>query len=41
MNRQAHWEQIHTKPSDELSWYEPEPVTSLKLIERAGVIPST
>jgi hypothetical protein len=41
MNRQGHWDQIYTKPSDEASWYQPEPVTSLRLIEHAGVTPST
>jgi hypothetical protein len=40
MSREAHWEQIYTKPSAEVSWY-PEPVTSLRLIERAGLSPST
>jgi hypothetical protein len=41
MNRQAHWEQIYTKPSDEVSWYELKPVTSLRLIEQAGMSPAT
>jgi hypothetical protein len=41
MNRKIHWEQIYTKPSDRMSWYQPQPVTSLELMERAGLSPGT
>ena len=32
--RHAHWERVYTtKDSDQVSWYQPEPATSLRLIE--------
>jgi hypothetical protein len=42
MNRKSHWEHVYaTKAADELSWFQPEPVTSLRLIEAAGVNSAT
>jgi hypothetical protein len=42
MNRKAYWEQIWvTKPPDSLSWFQPEPTTSLRLLEAAGLTPAT
>lgn len=38
MNRTEHWNQVYqTKASDDVSWYQTEPATSLKLIEATGV----
>jgi hypothetical protein len=40
--RQTHWEHVFaTKASNEVSWYQAEPTTSLRLIEAAGAGPST
>lgn len=37
MNCKDHWNQVYeTKAPDELSWFQPSPATSLKLIEAAG-----
>jgi SAM-dependent methyltransferase len=37
MNPTAHWERVYaTHSSDDVSWYEPEPVTSLRLVEAAA-----
>jgi len=42
MNRQAHWNRIYeTKATHEMSWFQPEPATSLRLIHAAGFTPST
>lgn len=42
MDRKEHWEQIYTtKASDEVSWFQPEPLTSLRLLDAAGVNPAT
>ena len=39
--RQAHWDQIYTtRATDEVSWYQERPGTSLALIEEAGLEPS-
>ena len=36
--RRDHWERVYgTKPADALSWYQPEPTTSLLLLHRAGL----
>jgi hypothetical protein len=38
----SHWERIYTtKAPDEVSWFQPEPVASMRLIEAAGVQPAT
>ncbi len=38
MDRRDHWERIYrTRRSDELSWYQAQPQTSLRLIASAGV----
>lgn len=38
MNRRLHWDKIYsTKSSDELSWYQARPETSLRLIASTGV----
>ena len=40
--RKVHWERIYeTKAPDEMSWFQVEPVLSLRLIESAGATPST
>ena len=39
---QRHWEQVYaTRPSDEVSWYQPRPERSLQLIRDAGVTVET
>ena len=36
--RKVHWENVYrTKPLKDMGWYQPEPETSLQLIEAAGV----
>jgi SAM-dependent methyltransferase len=38
MNPKAHWENIYTtKASDALSWFQPEPMVSLRLLDAAGM----
>lgn len=42
MDRRAHWEHVYgTKASDEVSWFEAEPVVSLRLLERVAVNAAT
>jgi hypothetical protein len=42
MKRKTHWEQIWaTRESISLSWFQPEPTTSLRLLEAAGLTPAT
>ena len=42
VNRQAHWDCIYTtKASQEMSWFQAEPITSVELIERSGLTPDT
>lgn len=38
MNRKDHWNQVYqTKAPDDVSWFQPQPAISLKLIEASGV----
>ena len=38
MMREQHWNRVYdTKQSDAVSWYQPTPVTSLRLLEAAGL----
>jgi hypothetical protein len=38
MNRKAHWDEIYTtKAPDAVSWFEPEPTASLRLLDAAGM----
>jgi hypothetical protein len=40
--RLAHWQRVYTtKQSDQVSWFEREPTHSLRLMEEAGLAPST
>ena len=42
MDRKAHWEQVYsTKASEAVSWFQPEPTISLRLIEADGLTPGT
>jgi hypothetical protein len=42
MKRQDHWNRIYeTTAPGEVSWYQPEPTLSLRLIQAAGFTPST
>ena len=42
IDRQAHWEQVYrTRPSHEVSWFQPEPARSLALLAEAGVGPES
>jgi SAM-dependent methyltransferase len=42
MNRKAHWDRVYaTKASDAVSWFQPEPATSLCLFDAAGVTPES
>ncbi len=41
-SRQEHWQGVYSaKRSEQLSWYQPEPVLSLRLLQEAGLGPST
>jgi hypothetical protein len=41
-HRKSHWDRVHTtKAADEVSWFQPAPVNSLRLIDAAGVHPAT
>ena len=38
MDRKRHWERVYeTKASTEVSWFQPEPTSSLRLLEVAGL----
>ena len=42
MTRQGHWNRVYeTNATAEMSWYQPDPVLSLRLIDAAGFTPST
>ena len=42
MDRKAHWDRVYTtKASDEVSWFQPEPTISLRLLERSRLTAST
>jgi hypothetical protein len=36
--KKAHWERVYTtRASDGVSWFQPEPAISLRLLEAAGL----
>ena len=38
MDRKQHWEQVYrTKGGTEVSWFQADPTTSLRLLETAGL----
>ena len=38
MDRKQHWERVYrTKASGEVSWFQAEPVVSLRLLDAAGL----
>jgi hypothetical protein len=42
MERKQHWEQVfRTKGPAELSWFQPEPTLSLRLLDAAGLSAGT
>jgi hypothetical protein len=42
MDRKTHWQRVYeTKAPDQVSWFQPVPTVSLRLLEFAGVGPST
>jgi SAM-dependent methyltransferase len=42
MTRQTHWDRIYaTKESHQVSWFQPEPTTSLRLLDAAGMTTSS
>jgi len=42
MDRKAHWDRVYaTKASEEVSWFQPEPTVSLRLLERSGLTVAT
>jgi hypothetical protein len=42
MNVKAHWERVYeTKAANEVSWFQPQPTLSARLLESAGLDPST
>jgi len=42
VDRRAHWDRVYTtKVSDEVSWYQPEPTMSLRLLEQTGLTADT
>ncbi|MEO7793076.1 MAG: hypothetical protein ABIX28_26315 [Vicinamibacterales bacterium] len=42
MTRKQHWDAVYTtKTSDAVSWFQPEPAVSARLIDAAGVSSGT
>jgi hypothetical protein len=42
MDRKRHWERVYeTKAATEVSWFQSHPTTSMRLLESAGLRPST
>ncbi len=42
MDRKAHWQHVYrTKAADEVSWFQPEPTISARLLEAAGLSADT
>jgi hypothetical protein len=42
MDRKTHWQHIYQRSAaDDASWFQPEPGLSLRLLEAAGLGPST
>jgi len=38
MDCKAHWDRVYTtKASEEVSWFQPEPTISLRLLEGSGL----
>ncbi len=41
-SREEHWQRVYsTRPSDQVSWFQPDPAASLQMIEQAGLAAST
>jgi hypothetical protein len=41
-DRTSHWDRVYTtKAADDVSWFQAEPVTSLRLIDAASAHPAT
>jgi hypothetical protein len=42
MDRKSHWEGVYeTKAPDAVSWFQPTPTVSVRLLESAGLGPTT
>jgi len=42
MDRKAHWESVYaTKATEAVSWFQPTPTVSVRLLESTGLGPST
>jgi hypothetical protein len=42
MDRKAHWQRVYeTKAADQVSWFQQEPTVAVRLLESAGIGPST
>ncbi len=42
MDRKAHWQHVYTtKAADDVSWFQPEPTISARLLEAAGLSADT
>ncbi len=42
MERKSHWQRVYTtKETDAVSWFQPEPTISARLLEAAGLAPET
>jgi hypothetical protein len=42
MNRKAHWQQVYsTKVEDVVSWFQPAPTISARLLDAAGLTTDT
>lgn len=42
MGRKEHWQRVYTtKPPDEVSWFQPAPTVSARLLGAAGLTPHT
>ena len=42
MNRKEHWERVHaTRAPEAVSWFQPEPTVSARLLQSAGLTGET
>ena len=42
MDPKAHWDRVYTsKVPDAMSWFQPEPTISARLLDAAGLAPNT
>ena len=42
MDRREHWERLYrTQSANEMSWFQAEPIVSMRLLESSGLRPAT